>query len=136
MQDEEKNLEINNVFAERFPELVGAKNTIKWRVEIARELFDAEDEEVRQEFHQKADDDHQEAMDEYKAGVDGDPEFEGGEQMEARARLVSTVQPLLDALRAHTGYHLTLLAGTITDNKFDIRSYVAWRSDGKNLWLT
>jgi hypothetical protein len=122
MQDEEKNGEINALFAERYPDLVGKKNTIKWRGEIARELFEAEEEEVKEEFRQKAEEDHEEAMAEYKSGMEGSVELEDDDQMEARTRLVTTVQPLLDALREHTGYHITLLAGTITEGKFDIRS--------------
>jgi hypothetical protein len=122
MQDEEKNTEINALFAERHPELVKTKNTIKYRSAIARELFEAEDEEIKIEFRLKAEEDHKEAMEEYKGGVDGDPDLEDEEKAKARARLVTTVQPLLDALRAHTGYHLTLLAGTLVDGKFDIRS--------------
>jgi hypothetical protein len=122
MQDEEKNAEINAVFAERYPELVKTKNTIKWRSEMARELFEAEEEEVKEEFKLKAEEDHKEAMEEYQGGVDGDPKLDDDETANARQRLVTTVQPLLDALRAHTGYHLTLLAGTVVNRKFDIRS--------------
>jgi hypothetical protein len=35
---------------------------------------------------------------------------------------------LLQALRAYTGYHITLIAGRITDNSFDLRSLHAGKT--------
>jgi hypothetical protein len=80
MQDEEKNAEINTVFAERHPELVKTKNTITYRSAIAHELFEAEDKEIKVEFRLKAEEDHKEAMEEYKGGVDGNPDLEDDER--------------------------------------------------------
>lgn len=40
----------------------------------------------------------------------------------ARERFVGVVQPLIEGLRAYTGFHITLLAGRLVDGQFDIRS--------------
>ncbi|KAJ7642655.1 hypothetical protein DFH06DRAFT_1334041 [Mycena polygramma] len=102
MQDEQKNDAVNAKFAEDFPHLVGARNTINERGQIARELLGLETSEGDAGFEH--------------------PELNEEDRQDARNRLGTTVQPLLDALRAYTGYHLTLLAGTVEDGRFDIRS--------------
>ncbi|KAJ7612425.1 hypothetical protein DFH06DRAFT_1344957 [Mycena polygramma] len=125
MQDEEKNDAVNAKFAVDYPELVGARNTINERGQIARKLLADEPEDVRVMFRKRAEDEYEESLDSFKSRGDGgfeDPELNEEERQDARARLGTTVQPLLDALCAHTGYHLTLLAGTVEGGRFDIRS--------------
>ncbi|KAJ6450444.1 hypothetical protein C8R47DRAFT_1230259 [Mycena vitilis] len=131
MQDEEKNDAVNAKFAEDFPELVGAKNTINIRAQIARKLLAVESDEVKEVFRKRGDEDFEESMDAFKAKEAGgfdDPELSAEERQDARMRLATTVQPLLDSLRAYTGYHLTLLAGTVEEGRFDIRSVHAGKT--------
>jgi hypothetical protein len=126
MQDEEKNDLVNASFQDLYPEHVGAKSTIQWRGKIARDLLAKESEDVKEAFKKRAEEEFQEAIEIYKSKLEGSG-IEGlsiseGSMVEARLRMIATVQPLLDALRAQTGYHITLLAGTVEDGKFDVRS--------------
>ncbi|KAK7008530.1 hypothetical protein R3P38DRAFT_2551498 [Favolaschia claudopus] len=127
MQDDDALAKINDVFKERYPELVGKKNRIKERGQIARELLAAETEEYRNELKARVDEEFEAAMEEYKTGDSAaaaevkDPAL----QQEARERLAVTVQPLLDSLRALTGSHVLLVTGTVIDGKFDVRTLQA-----------
>ncbi|KAK7030586.1 hypothetical protein R3P38DRAFT_2774908 [Favolaschia claudopus] len=124
MQDEENNTRINELFEERYPDEVGKKGTIKFRGRIARELLEEEDEEIKEEYRQKVEEEFEEAMAEFKAGGAADTPAEAEEELrfEARERLAVTVQPLLDAIRAITGCQVLMIAGTVVDGKFDIRT--------------
>jgi hypothetical protein len=41
------------------------------------------------------------------------------------------VAPLLQALSAYTGYHITLIAGRVVDGKFDLKSLHAGKTKSK-----
>ncbi|KAJ7026593.1 hypothetical protein C8F04DRAFT_1267961 [Mycena alexandri] len=122
MQDEDNNARINEEFKDRYPDKVGARNSIKWRAQIARDLLEEEGEEIKEEYRKRAEEEHQEAMAEYKAGVTVEGESDVEVQRRARELLIPTVQPLLNALREITGYHLTLIAGTTKEGVVDVRS--------------
>jgi hypothetical protein len=125
VQDEEKNDLVNASFEDLYPEHVGAKSTIQWWGKIARDLLAKESEDVKEAFKKRAKEEFREAIEIYKSKQEGSS-VEGlsireGSMVEVHLRMIATVQPLLDALRAQTGYHITLLAGTVEDGKFDVR---------------
>ncbi|KAK7055631.1 hypothetical protein R3P38DRAFT_3170305 [Favolaschia claudopus] len=124
MQDDEKNKEINRLLKERFPELVGRQNSIKERTIIARELLDAEPEEIREEYRARGEEEYQEALEEFKGGegADAEAEEDADARLEARTRLAVTVQPLLDSIRAITGSQVLLVTGTVVEGRFDVRT--------------
>jgi hypothetical protein len=124
MRDDEKNAEVNALFEERHPQHVGAKNTIKWRSEIARELLEDESEDLKEDITRRIEEDYQTVLARHKSrGQPDEPsEITEEEKAEARGQVSATVQPLLDMLREYTGYHVTLLMGTVVDGKFDVRS--------------
>ncbi|KAJ7120486.1 hypothetical protein C8R43DRAFT_1136871 [Mycena crocata] len=126
MQDPKKNAEINRLFRERHPDKVGEKSTLQWRAEIARELFAEEPEETKQEFRERGESEYKEALAACGKGLEGHaalhPGLSAEGQAEARKGLTKNIQPLLDAIRAHTGCHVTLIAGTVVAGSFDIRS--------------
>ncbi|KAJ7022502.1 hypothetical protein C8F04DRAFT_1272617 [Mycena alexandri] len=66
MQDEEKNRVINTLFREREPTLAKERNTIEYRAQIARELWEDEPEEVKAEFREQAQEEFDDAMAEYE----------------------------------------------------------------------
>ncbi|KAK6964698.1 hypothetical protein R3P38DRAFT_3247816 [Favolaschia claudopus] len=124
MQDEEKNDEINRLLKERHPELVGRQNSIKERTAIARELLEAEDPEIREEYRLRGEEEYQEALEEFKSGegADAEAEEDAEARQEARTRLAVTIQPLLDSIRAITGCQVLLIAGTVVEGRFDVRT--------------
>ncbi|KAK6977456.1 hypothetical protein R3P38DRAFT_2810287 [Favolaschia claudopus] len=115
MQDEKKNGEVNRLFQERFPELVGSGNTIQQRTAIARELLANESEDARAALKEKGEEAFAAAMAEFKAGggVEAEAVDDLEVQQEARRRLAVTVQPLIDSLRAITGCQILFVAGTV-----------------------
>ncbi|KAJ7018310.1 hypothetical protein C8F04DRAFT_1199093 [Mycena alexandri] len=135
MQDEEKNKAINAALAERFPDKVGATDSIKWRAALARELLAAESEEVQDEYRRRGEEEFEEAMEEFtkteSKGAKAE-EFDEDARAEARARLVATVKPLLLSIRKLTGYHVTMLVGGVINGKVQVRSVHGGTLDGKN----
>ncbi|KAK7027869.1 hypothetical protein R3P38DRAFT_3521484 [Favolaschia claudopus] len=138
MQDEKKNDNVNKLFQERYPELVGTGNSIQQRTAIARELLAMETEEARADLKRKGDEAFEAAMAEFRAGngVEAEAVDDPVVQKEARGQLAVTVQPLLDSLRAITGCQLLLVAGTVVDGKFDIRCMHAKAPGVQGLDLT
>ncbi|KAJ7026235.1 hypothetical protein C8F04DRAFT_1268411 [Mycena alexandri] len=135
MQDEQKNAAVNAALAERYPDKVGASDSIKWRAVLARELLAAEPEEVQDEFRVRGEEEYEEAMEEFRKidgkGGGGD-DFDENARAEARARLVGAVKPLLLSIRKLTGYQGTLLVGGVINGKMDVRSVHGGTVDGKN----
>ncbi|KAJ7025062.1 hypothetical protein C8F04DRAFT_1269669 [Mycena alexandri] len=135
MQDEEKNAAINAALKERYPDKVGAKDSIKWRAALARELLAAEPEEVQEEFKSRADEEYEEAKQEFQEnegkGANND-DFDENARAEARVRLVATVKPLLLSIRKLTGYQVSMLLGGVFDGKVEVRSVHGGTVDGEN----
>ncbi|KAJ7823357.1 hypothetical protein B0H13DRAFT_1919662 [Mycena leptocephala] len=92
------------------------------RCAVACKLFLAEPEEVKARIRKESEEEQEAVLKNWNDVEEGLPSTDPEEQEEARARFTSVVSPLLQALRAYTGYHITLIAGRITDNSFDLRS--------------
>ncbi|KAK7053872.1 hypothetical protein R3P38DRAFT_3305269 [Favolaschia claudopus] len=92
------------------------------RATIARELLAKEPQEVRDEIHQGAVDEHAELLARHQDALDGLPALDEEGLEEARTRFSALIQPLLDGLAVHTGYEVSILAGRVKKNegKLDI----------------
>ncbi|KAJ7204808.1 hypothetical protein GGX14DRAFT_398144 [Mycena pura] len=111
--------------AERFQELYSDEPRaahIALRCQVARELPAEESDEVRAQLKQECDDAHAEEMAVYEEGGDALPSVDPEVQKEARAKFMATVAPLLEGLRAYTGYTINLVTGAIEGDRFDVRS--------------
>ncbi|KAJ7441814.1 hypothetical protein B0H11DRAFT_2251877 [Mycena galericulata] len=71
---------------------------------------------------------HKQKLAEHRSALEGLPSLEPAEQAEACKRFGSAVWPLLDALRAHTGYDITLFAGLVEfeEGKLPAVNCVRW----------
>ncbi|KAJ7034003.1 hypothetical protein C8F04DRAFT_1260503 [Mycena alexandri] len=117
MQDEEI---INTAMAERYPDKVGAKDSIKWHVQLARELLAEEYEEAFEEYQKN------------EGGGANMEDFDEDARAEACARLVATVKPLLLSIRKLAGYQVTMLVDGVINGKVEVRSVHGGTVDGKN----
>ncbi|KAJ7430393.1 hypothetical protein B0H11DRAFT_2263571, partial [Mycena galericulata] len=97
------------------------EKALSLRCGIARKLFEAEPQEVKTKIRNEAKAERDEEFAKWKDADEGLPSIEPEEQIEARQRFAGVVSPLLLALQAYTGYHVTLIAGRVAeDNKFDL----------------
>ncbi|KAJ7915946.1 hypothetical protein B0H13DRAFT_2323814 [Mycena leptocephala] len=101
------------------------------RCDVARELFEAEPDEVKKRIREEAMLEHEGEVRRWHDAVEGLPSMEVEDQEEARAKFTGVVAPLLQALRAYTGYHVTLIAGRVVDGKFDLKSAHAGKTKSK-----
>ncbi|KAJ6504285.1 hypothetical protein C8R47DRAFT_1248391 [Mycena vitilis] len=101
------------------------------RCKVAREMFALESNDVRDRIRQEAQEEHEEELQRWKDAEEGLPSVEEENQKEARSRFASVVAPLLKALRAYTGYHITLVAGRMVEDKFDLVSVHAGTTKSK-----
>ncbi|KAJ7040208.1 hypothetical protein C8F04DRAFT_1253967 [Mycena alexandri] len=92
------------------------------RCKIARAMFEQEPEAVKIRMREEARHEQEEEVRAWRDAKSGLPDLDPEEQAEARARFSGVVMPLLQALRAHTGFHITLLAGRIEGSSVDLVS--------------
>ncbi|KAJ6474086.1 hypothetical protein DFH09DRAFT_1109714 [Mycena vulgaris] len=90
------------------------KYKLNFRCECAKDLLDAESDEICTAVSAALDEAHQEALAKYKKQADllvnpATPDEDA--QAECRKNIVQVVQPFLDGMVKLTGYHVTLLAG-------------------------
>ncbi|KAJ7174316.1 hypothetical protein C8R46DRAFT_1214526 [Mycena filopes] len=86
------------------------------RCQVAREFFERESEEVKKRIRLEAQLEHEDQLEQWKDAEEGLPSANEEEQVEARLRFSAVVTPLLNALRAYTSYHITLIAGRLVDD--------------------
>ncbi|KAJ7431401.1 hypothetical protein B0H11DRAFT_1941805 [Mycena galericulata] len=92
------------------------------RVKVVRALFEKEPADVKKRIREEALEEQERELARWKEADEGLPSVDEEEQAEARVRFSSVVAPLLQALRAYTGYQITLVAGRQVDNQFDLVS--------------
>ncbi|KAJ7504122.1 hypothetical protein B0H11DRAFT_2221569 [Mycena galericulata] len=105
---EKVNKEFDDLHGDTLP-----KDHLNLRGVVARDLLSKESSKVQKEMKKGAEQAHEEELVKHRRALDGLPSFDPAEQAEARTRFGSVVFPLLDALRAHTGYEITLFAGLV-----------------------
>ncbi|KAJ7511760.1 hypothetical protein B0H11DRAFT_2214638 [Mycena galericulata] len=113
---------VNDLFEERYP-LKGpeaARKALNQRGEVARELFDDEPDTVKTAVHTAADNAHAALLAKYNAGIRGEISEDPEDQRLARLQFSSMVAPLLEGLRAHTGYYITLIAACRVGDEMDV----------------
>ncbi|KAJ7071709.1 hypothetical protein B0H15DRAFT_957613 [Mycena belliarum] len=87
------------------------------RCAVAREMFEQEPQAVKNRIREEAAAELREERSRYADADLGLPSVEEADRAEARLRFSPIVQPLLAALRAYTGYHVTLMCGRGDDGK-------------------
>ncbi|KAJ3840330.1 hypothetical protein F5878DRAFT_674973 [Lentinula raphanica] len=91
---------------------------IKKQCEVAEELFNIQPDDVKEKISLENSSLHSSRVAAFKKlvsgngfSLDGADELTDAEKQLCRSNLLTFIQPLLDAIRAHTGLWLTLLAG-------------------------
>ncbi|KAJ7858431.1 hypothetical protein B0H13DRAFT_1901814 [Mycena leptocephala] len=107
-------------------------NHLALRCKIAREMFDLEPDVVKDRIRQEALEEHEDEMQQWRDAEEGLPSVNEEDQKEARLRFSAVVSPLLKALRAYTGYHITLIGGRLVGNKVDLVSVHAGTTKTKD----
>ncbi|KAK7013927.1 hypothetical protein R3P38DRAFT_3206497 [Favolaschia claudopus] len=91
------------------------------RCDVAKELLEAEPQDVQDRIHAEAEKKHADALQAYQAAVAGAPPMTEEERELARARLTEMMTPLLSAIAEFTNYELVLLAGrAVTEPQPDV----------------
>ncbi|KAJ7758851.1 hypothetical protein DFH07DRAFT_958252 [Mycena maculata] len=88
---------------------------LRLRCDVARTMFSAEPQEVKDQIRAEAKEELKEEL------------------SRCRLRFAAVVSPLLQALRAYTGYHVTLVAGRKVEDKFDLVSVHAGKTKSKDV---
>ncbi|KAJ7238468.1 hypothetical protein C8J57DRAFT_1528779 [Mycena rebaudengoi] len=101
MHSERHKAKVQDVLALCHPDKLNAQNTVNLRCAVARSLLEEEPDEVKEE--------------------EGEGVVMPGDRKRARLLLSAMMSALLEELHALTGYHLTLLAGCVDGEKFDVR---------------
>ncbi|KAJ7220387.1 hypothetical protein C8J57DRAFT_1536865 [Mycena rebaudengoi] len=103
-----------------------SRNNVNTHGEVALHLFKQEPEDVQESVRKAVEAEYKEVMVEYNTSsgkVKGEGlELDEAEKALARELLAMMVVPLLQALQAHTGYHVTMLVGRIEGSTFDMRA--------------
>ncbi|KAJ6480747.1 hypothetical protein C8R47DRAFT_1218593 [Mycena vitilis] len=128
MQHEEFKAQVMGLFEERHWDAPRDEQLAR-RCEVARELFKKEPQSVKERIRAEAEAELQAEKTRWEEASEGLPSLEDAEQEEARARFTGVVTPLLQALRAYTGYHVTIIAGRVVDGQFDMRSVHAGKTN-------
>ncbi|KAJ7094433.1 hypothetical protein B0H15DRAFT_946850 [Mycena belliarum] len=112
MQHADYKAAVNATFEDRHWDAPRSER-LSLRCAIAREKFEAEPQAVKDRMRHEAMEELQEELARWKDAEEGLPSLEESDRVESRRRFSAVVTPLLQALRAYTGYHVTLLAGRL-----------------------
>ncbi|KIM80440.1 hypothetical protein PILCRDRAFT_9622 [Piloderma croceum F 1598] len=85
--------------------------TLAFRCDIAKELLAAETDEVRDQLEREGIEHHRKALEEHSVALQAKPSDKPEHQQQACDLLATVVQPLLDGIRAYTGYQVWMMAG-------------------------
>ncbi|KAJ6509610.1 hypothetical protein DFH09DRAFT_1100884 [Mycena vulgaris] len=86
---------------------------LQLRAAVTKDLFAREPAEVQKAIKEEVEGNHEVLVTKHKEALEGFPSLDEEEQAKAHARFSSFVSPLLDGLKAHTGYEISLLAGRV-----------------------
>ncbi|KAJ7642310.1 hypothetical protein DFH06DRAFT_1137331 [Mycena polygramma] len=121
MQHDKYKDSVNALFMERHWDAPRDEHLAR-RCDVARELFKLEPQTVKDEIRKEAQAELEAERTRWEDAEEGLPSLEEAEQEEARARFTGVVTPLLQALRAYTGYHVSMIAGRVVDGQFELKS--------------
>ncbi|KAJ7241842.1 hypothetical protein C8J57DRAFT_1526638 [Mycena rebaudengoi] len=105
---------------------------ITLRCKIAREMLEAEPEDVKKRLKEEADVEHEDALARHQEEDEGMPSVDPAVQEEVRKNFNITIEPLLQGLRAYTGYYINVVAARLDGDKYDVVSANAGTIDGKD----
>ncbi|KAJ7920097.1 hypothetical protein B0H13DRAFT_2319734 [Mycena leptocephala] len=89
---------------------------------IAREMFDQEPEAVKECIREEAWEEHKEKKQQWIDAEEGLLSANEEDKKEVHLRFSAVVSPLLKALQAYTGYHISLIGGRLVGDKVDLVS--------------
>ncbi|KAJ6451872.1 hypothetical protein C8R47DRAFT_1229656 [Mycena vitilis] len=122
---------VEATFLAEYPN-VDKSHALSARCKVAQKLLNEEPEAVRIEIRKRAEEEHNEEVAAWKDADEGLPSVDEEDQAEARARFAVVVTPLLQALRAYTGYYVTLVGGRQVEGKFDVVGVHAGTTNAQN----
>ncbi|KAJ7224535.1 hypothetical protein GGX14DRAFT_557398 [Mycena pura] len=130
MQHADYKLSIEEEFKQRFWDQPRAQH-LSLRCQVARERFLAEPQEVKDHIRREATEEHDDELARYKEAEEGLPSVNEEDQKEARLRFSAVVAPLLQGLRAYTGFHIILVVGRKAGDVYDIVNVNAGKTKTK-----
>ncbi|KAJ7753700.1 hypothetical protein B0H14DRAFT_3512712 [Mycena olivaceomarginata] len=122
---------------ERFEEEYGEeprKMHVSLRCQVAREMLEAETEEVKSRIKRECDEVHAKEVQSFNEDEEGEPDPDPAVQRECCEKFLSIVQPLLAGLHAYTGLTLNIIGGRINEEtqKFETMSANSGLVGGKD----
>ncbi|KAJ7048115.1 hypothetical protein C8F01DRAFT_1290241 [Mycena amicta] len=104
---------VNDRFVELGHHRVESRKKITLRCAVAVELLEKEDDAVKERIRQEVEAEHQATTEAFENAKVGGPSPLQEDQQEARRRLPTVVQPLLDCIAEYTGSHVFLVFGSV-----------------------
>ncbi|KAJ6568326.1 hypothetical protein DFH09DRAFT_1313787 [Mycena vulgaris] len=112
MQHSDHKAKVTTLFLEQHAD-TPAREHLKLRCDVARELLEGENQAVKDEIREAAATEHAEQMAVHEDALKGLPALDEEGQHEAREHFSTLVAPLLAGLKAHMGYEISLFAGRV-----------------------
>ncbi|KAJ7444963.1 hypothetical protein B0H11DRAFT_1930748 [Mycena galericulata] len=104
-------------YKETYPDQPHCVNRL---VKVARELFEEEPAAVKTAVRTAVDEEYVALREKYNSIIRGDVSEDPEDQRAARTQFSAVVTPLLEALRAHTGYYITVIAACRDGDDIDV----------------
>ncbi|KAJ6630398.1 hypothetical protein B0H10DRAFT_1939157 [Mycena sp. CBHHK59/15] len=105
---------------------------ISLRCQLAQKLLKKESDDVKQRIKEENDAVHEAEVEEWEEEEEGLPSLNPAIQQQCRERFTATVAPLLNGLRAYTGYTINIVAAWIDGANVDVVTVNAGTVDGKD----
>ncbi|KAF7337192.1 hypothetical protein MSAN_02271400 [Mycena sanguinolenta] len=119
----------------RFQEECGdepRKKHLALRCKLAREMLAAETEDVRTRLKEECEKAHQTELAAWKEADKGWPSANPEVQKQCREQFLPIIAPLLEGLRAYTGFTINIVAARVNGETFDVSSANAGVVQGKD----
>ncbi|KAJ6489835.1 hypothetical protein C8R45DRAFT_1096821 [Mycena sanguinolenta] len=108
------------------------KNHLALHCQLAREMLAAEPEDVRARLKEECEEAHQAELAEWKEADQGWPSADPKVQKQCREQFLPIIAPLLEGLRAYTGFTINIVAARVDGDTFDVSSANAGVVQGKD----